>query len=313
MKNLAIIIVNWNTKRMLRNCLNSIIEQTKEYSYEIYVVDNNSPDKSADMVTNEFPNVHLIANNKNKGFAAANNQALKIAEANNYLLLNPDTIVLENAIDKMMSFKENSNYDIITCKLLNSDGTLQKSVNSFYNFWQTIFENRMTNLLTSKINFNKTNLNSLWNHDSIKEIDWARGAVVLFSNKVLKTVGFLDEMFFIYGEEIDYFFRAKQFGFKSVFIPNAVIMHHGKASSKQKKSEMFIQNYKSFYLFLKKHYSVLSYFTYRTRVHFILISWVIYYTVAKILSPTNTKIVQQKDVYTKTLLWHFSKESLIKT
>lgn len=132
---LSIIIVSWNTKDLLRDCLKSVYRETVKYSFEVIVVDNNSPDKSAEMVRAEFKETILIANNDNKGFARANNQGLKVAKGKNILLLNPDTVVLNGAIDKMMDFLLDNNTEvpgIITCKLLNGDGSLQKSVNSFF-------------------------------------------------------------------------------------------------------------------------------------------------------------------------------------
>jgi GT2 family glycosyltransferase len=277
------------------------------------VVDNNSPDKSAEMIRQEFPSVRLIANKDNRGFAAANNQALKVADAKYYLLLNPDTEVLEGAIDKMVIHAELNGTDLVTCRLLNTNGSLQKSVGSFYSFGKTLLENRFSNFVLDKLKLNRSKLTSLWDHDSVRQIEWARGAVLLFSKKVFNKVGLLDERFFIYGEEIDFYFRANKKGFKSVFIPNAEIIHHGKSSSKQKRAEMFIQNYKSFYQFLRKNYSLLSYYLYRSRVYLMLLIWFLYYysKTAVMRKPGNDKI--QYEVYQQTLLWHLSRKSFIQS
>ena len=118
----SVIIVSWNTKNLLRDCIKSVIKETIKYTFDIWVVDNNSPDDSAGMIKDEFPQVHLIANPNNKGFSAANNQALKVAAGKNLLLLNPDTVVKENAIDKMLDYIYSSKVGIVTCKLLNTDG-----------------------------------------------------------------------------------------------------------------------------------------------------------------------------------------------
>jgi len=166
-------------------------------------------------------------------------------------------------------------------------------------------------MIFKKINANKNNLNILWDHDSVTEIDWARGAAVMFSRELLSTVGLLDERFFIYGEEIDFFYRAKKQGIKAVFLPDIEIIHHGKCSSRQKKAEMFIQNYKSFYIFLKKHYPFNTYFFYRFRVYFLLLIWSGYYLIASIFVNKNS-IEEQQKVYSKLLFWHFSKKSFIK-
>ena len=124
----SIVIVNWNTKDLLRDCLKSIGENTREVDYEIVVVDNNSTDGSAQMVKDEFEHVLLISNSENRGFAAANNQAVKIAKGRYILLLNSDTIVLDQAIEKTVVFADKHPDTAVTgCRVLNPDGTLQKT------------------------------------------------------------------------------------------------------------------------------------------------------------------------------------------
>lgn len=311
----SVIIVSWNTKNLLRDCINSVIRETVKYTYDIWVVDNNSPDNSAGMVRNEFPSVKLIANSDNKGFSAANNQALKVASGKNLLLLNPDTVVKENALDKMLDYIYSNNVGIVTCKLLNTDGSLQKSVANFYSLWRTFIDNRLVSELLKNVKSSKSQFYSTWDHNSTREIDWARGAVVLFSREVMDKIGVLDEKYYIYGEEIDFYYRAKKSGFKAVFIPYAEIIHHGKSSSRQKRAEMFIQNYKSLYIFLKKNYPFYSYYIYRTRVVIYCIIWMLKYSLTSVFksirSKDNSEESSQLNIYKKTFLWHFKKESLI--
>lgn len=227
---LSIIIVSWNTKDLLRDCLKSVYRETVKYSFEVIVVDNNSPDKSAEMVRAEFKETILIANNDNKGFARANNQGLKVAKGKNILLLNPDTVVLNGAIDKMMDFLLDNNTEvpgIITCKLLNGDGSLQKSVNSFFTLSRSLFENRLFEKILEKVSRSDTKVMSLWDHSDLREIEWAFGAIMLISEQAFKKVGLLDEQFYIYAEEMDYYMRVKQAGFKSYFLPDAEIITSG--------------------------------------------------------------------------------------
>ncbi|MES2389866.1 MAG: glycosyltransferase family 2 protein [Bacteroidota bacterium] len=312
MTDVSVIIVSWNTKALLRACLHSVYEQTRKYKAEVWVVDNNSPDKSADMVAEEFPQVHLIANPDNKGFAGGNVQAMNLATGKYILLLNPDTIVLDGAIDKMIDYAEvhkNDKIGVITCKLLNDDLTLQKSVNSFYSFWGSFIENRFISGILAKMNIEPKGFTSYWDHSTEREIDWAYGAVMLFSKELMDKVGVLDENFFIYAEEMDYFLRVRKAGYRSVFLPDIEIIHLGKSSSRQKRAAMFIQNYKSFYLFLKKHYSGLSYFAYRLRATIYLLLWYIRFSFGN-----SDESKEQKKVYAETLKWHFSAESFdIKT
>jgi len=312
----SIIIVNWNTLDYLRECLNSVIEQTR-VQYEIFVVDNGSSDKSAEMVKNDFPEVKLIENKENRGFAAANNQAIPLCKGLNILLLNPDTKVLDHAIDKLVHFMErHPDVGAVTGKLLNSDGTLQKSVGNFYSFWNTLLENRLIPRLLPFNKFLARRLVAFWDHKTPREIDWARGALLMIRKKVVEQVGLLDEQFYIYGEEIDWCWRIKKAGWKIIFIPEAEVIHYGKAASNQRRTKMFIQNYKSFYIFLKKHYPFYSYYLYRLRSTIYIFLWLIKFSISLILDFKDPKKCQEAReglmLYFESLKWHFSSKSFIR-
>lgn len=313
MKDLSIIIVNWNTKELLRNCINSIISETKKYSYEIWVVDNNSPDNSAEMIKNEFSDVKLIANKTNNGFAMGNNQALEKAESKYLLLLNPDTLIINNAIDKMLDYMIVNNNHVLTCKLLNEDYTLQKTVSDFFSLKNSFIENRFFSDIFKNFNLSGKKLTSFWDHNSLREIDWAHGAVLLMSSKAFKDTGLLDENFFIYAEEMDYYKRLRKAGYIAIYHPDIKIIHYGKSSSRQKRAEMFIQNYKSFYLFLKKHYPGYIYTSYRIRTLIYINIWLLKYSIEFIvntlLKRNSEEAKVQMKVYSKTLLWHLKSES----
>ena len=315
---LSVIIVNWNTKELLKQCIDSVQNETKRYSYEIIVADNNSSDGSAEMVLRNFPYVRLIRNLENFGFAAANNHAINIAKGSHILLLNPDTLILDGATDKMMDEYVKKDFKgLLTCRLLNPDLSLQKSVNKFYSFFGSLLENRFFASVFSRKQVAGSNNMNLWDHSSRKEIDWARGAVLMFAREVKDAIGVLDENYYIYGEEIDFYYRAKKAGYKALFIPEAEIIHYGKASSRQRRTEMFFQNYKSFYTFLKKNYPLPSYYIYRARTMMFLVIWSMYYFMKVALkgkpeAGTVSEDSQQLKIYNKTIAWHFSKESKIK-
>lgn len=312
---LAIVIVSWNTKDLLRKCLKSVYDETKKYTFEIWVVDNDSPDNSAGMVAEEFPEVKLIANKTNNGFAPANNQALRVADAKNYLLLNPDTVVLNGAIDKMLDYMYEHKPGTVTCKLLNDDMTLQKSVNNFFSLWRSFFENRFFAEIFQNFSLSGSMFMSYWDHNELREIDWAYGAVILFSREVYDKVGILDDRYYIYAEEMDFFMRVQKAGYKSVFLPDVHIIHYGKSSSRQRRAEMFIMNYKSFYMFLRKNYPPHVYPIYRARTVFYLYLWLLKFNtdvfIAKLKGKKNEEALTQIDVYTRTLQWHKSPESEI--
>lgn len=303
----SVIIVNWNTAHLLGACLRSVFEQCKAIKPEVIVVDNHSADGSAQLVREQFPNAILIANEQNLGFAKANNQGLEIASGRYLLLLNPDTVVLDGAIDKMVAFADNEKPEqlgIVTCKLLNDDLTLQRSVHKFYSFSRSFVENRFFTDLASKLGFLRKMQSHGWAHDELKTIDWAYGAVMLFSREFLDKVGMLDERFFIYAEEMDYFMRAKKAGRKSWFLPMAEIIHIGRASTRQRKAAMFIQNYKSFYIFLLKHYGLLDYWAYRLRASIYLVLWY-----CRFLPFGDAESKANRQVYAETLRWHLSPSS----
>ncbi len=303
----SVIIVNWNTANLLRACLRSIQTEMIAFVAEVIVVDNNSADGSAQMVATEFPEVILIANAQNLGFAKANNQGLEIGTGRYMLLLNPDTVVLDSAIDKMIAFADSkpaAKLGIITSRLLNDDRTLQRSVHKFYSFGRSFLENRFFTDLASKFGiFGKFQSNG-WAHDTTKVIDWAYGAVMLFSRDFLGSIGNLDERFYIYAEEMDYFMRAQKAGRDSWFCSEANIVHIGRASTRQRKAAMFIQNYKSFYIFLLKHYGLTDYWLYRLRASIYLVLWY-----CRFMPFSDQESKANKQVYAETLKWHLSPDS----
>lgn len=308
----SIIIVNWNTRELLQQCLQSIADETK-IEYEVFVVDNCSSDESAAMVRNNFPAVRLIENESNRGFAAANNQAMHQAKGKYILLLNPDTKILNHAIDKTAVFlDENPDVGLVACKLLNSDRTLQKSVGNFYSFWGTLLENRLLPQILPDSLWLARTMPSFWDHEAQRDIDWARGAYLMAPKNIVEEIGLLDEQFFIYGEEIDWCWRIKQNDWRIVFLPTAKIIHHGKAASEQRRKEMFVQNYKSFYIFLKKHYPRYSYWLYRTRTHLYLILWLLKNYISKLFKKNNESIQRNIDSYLYCWKWHHSRESFIR-
>ncbi len=316
MINVSIIIVSWNTKDLLRKCLQSIYDETKKYTFEIIVVDNDSPDKSADMVAEEFPDVVLIANKDNKGFAAGNNQAMVIAKGENLLLLNPDTVVIENAIDKMIDYVKTTKYQVVTCKLLNGDMTLQKSVNSFFSLLGSFVENRYIGEKLAKLDTKGKRFMSFWDHSEDREFDWAYGAVIFITREVYEKIGLLDEKFYIYAEEMDYYMRIRKAGYKAMFLSDVKIIHYGKSSSRQRRGAMFIQNYYSFYIYLKKHYSPFTYYSYRLRTFIYLEIWLFYY-IMKLFFKTiffkdRTEEKGQLQVYWQTFKWNLSSKSHVR-
>lgn len=233
---ISIIIVNWNAKELLHNCLESILKETKEFPYEIVVVDNNSNDGSVELLESDYKNkITLIKNTENRGFAYANNQGMKVSKGEYLLLLNSDTVILDGAIDKSVGYiKKDKEIGLVGCKLLNSDGTLQPSCYNFNSLLSAfLFKSKFINNVKKEKRYKYEGLITSFDYNKKHEIDYVCGAYMLFSREVMNKIGFLDDSFFMYGEEADYCARVKQKGYKVIYYPDAAIIHYGGGSSKK--------------------------------------------------------------------------------
>jgi GT2 family glycosyltransferase len=236
MTEVTIAIVNWNTKLLLRKCLQSIIEQTKGVDYLIWVVDNNSSDGSVEMIEEEFPEVRLIKNTENVGFAKANNQVLSTCNGKYVLLLNSDTQVIGNAVKELVEFIEkHPEAGAIGCKILNGDGSLQTSCGRFPRSLSIFFGGEFCNTLYRKVFKNTTFFAeqglTKQDHQYIQEVDFVKGCCMLLRKSVLEKTGLLDENFFMYCEETDLCYRIKQEGMKILYTPAPEVVHLGGQST----------------------------------------------------------------------------------
>ena len=258
----SIIIVNWNTKELLRDCLSSVYEHAGDIDYEIIVIDNASADGSADMVKNDFRKVILIENSGNRGFAAANNQGMAVAKGRFVLLLNSDTVVLNNAIANTVRFAdENPQAAVIGCRVLNPDLTLQRTCFMFPSVLNMLLSSIYLYKLFPKSKFFGRENMTWWDATDVREVDYVRGCFMLVRRDAIEQVGIMDERFFIYSEETDWCYRFKKGGWKVVFMPKADIIHLLGASTKKIRAEMKLQVWGSLLLFFKKHKSFPAYAT----------------------------------------------------
>ena len=252
---LSIITVNWKVKDLLEKCLRSVYEQTKDISFEVFVVDNDSGDGSVEMVREKFPQVSLTASNDNLGFAKGNNVAAKDAKGRYILLLNPDTEILDNAIGKMVKFMDNHpGCGIAGFKLLNPDLTLQPSVRHFPTFLsQALILLKLHHLFPHSAPM-RHYLAEDFDYTKTQPADQVMGAFFMIRKKVIEKIGLLDEKFWIWFEEVDYCKRTKEAGFKILYTPEAKIIHYYGQSFKQvynvKKQKDFN---KSLTYYFKKH------------------------------------------------------------
>ena len=262
MVDVSIIIVSWNTRDILCNCLESVYKQTRKVDFEVIVIDNASVDGSVEMVKNKFHSVNLIANSRNRGFAAANNQGIAIAKGRFVLLLNSDTITLDDAISKTVSFADdNPDAAVVACKVLNPDKTLQPTCFMFPSILNMVLSSSYIYKLFPRSKFFGRQHMTWWNRDDVREVDAATGCYMLVRREAIEQVGVMDERFFVYGEETDWCYRFHKAGWTVLFTPAAEIIHLHGASTEQRKSEMTLQRRGSVLLFWKKHRGCFAYGT----------------------------------------------------
>ena len=250
----SIIVVNWNTQGILRNCLKSIYGQDSDVDFEVIVIDNASTDGSAEMVKKDFPQVILIENSENLGFAAANNQGISIAKSRYILLLNSDTVILDKAIEKTVSFADAHPEAAVTgCRVLNPDQTLQPTCFMFPSILNMLLSSTYLYRVFPKSRFFGREQITWWDRDDTREVDVVTGCFMLVRREAIEQVGLMDEQFFMYGEETDWCYRFKEAGWKVMFTPCAEIIHLGGQSSKKIVTEMALQLRGSILQFINKH------------------------------------------------------------
>jgi GT2 family glycosyltransferase len=253
MYDISIVIVNWNTKELLKNCLHSIYSNQGTLQLDVIVIDNASSDLSADMVREAFPQVNLIENTQNVGFAKANNQAFPLCKSEFVLLLNPDTRVLGNALQILVDFLINVPHaGAIGPKVIHPEMRLrvlscgyQPSIRTLFN--QYFF---LSSLVPRVSAFRGVNLIMGIHDDKVREVEWISGACLLIRRTVIEQVGALSEEWFMYAEDMEWCERITRAGWKLYHIPQATIEHLVGAGASQNKivSTMWVQSLHSYYV-----------------------------------------------------------------
>ncbi|MFQ6057602.1 MAG: glycosyltransferase family 2 protein [Anaerolineae bacterium] len=256
MVDLSIVVVSYNTRELLAACLESVFRSLagSDLQARVFVVDNASSDGSAAMVRERFPQVQLIANRENLGFAAANNQALCRSQGRYALLLNPDTEVQGDALGDLVRFMdENPRVGVAGAKLLYPDGRVQHSAFGFPTLAQAFLDFFPLNhrLVNSRLNGRYP---LRWYDGAPFPVDHPLGACLMARREAIAQVGLLDERFFIYCEEIDWCMRFKRAGWGVYCVPQAEVVHHVAQSTGQFRDQMFVQLWRSRFLLFQKHY-----------------------------------------------------------
>ncbi len=254
---LSIIIVNYNVKAFLQNCLISILKAVENIPNEIIVVDNASDDGSIELIEKNFPEVILIKSDRNLGFSSANNLALRQSRGKYICLINPDTIVQENTFLELISFaKNNEKIGLAGCKIINPDGSFQLACRrSFPTPWVAFTKVIGLSKLFPKLKiFSKYNLTYL-DENKTYEVDAISGSFMFLRRDVYEKIGGLDEDFFMYGEDLDWCYRVKESGYKVYYVHSTQIIHFKGESTRRSNLDEVKIFYDAMRLFVKKHFS----------------------------------------------------------
>jgi Predicted glycosyltransferases len=228
----SIIIVSYNSLNYLKDCLDSIKKNEPAASFEIIVVDNASSDGTVQAMIKDYPYVKLIINDKNEGFAAANNKAIKSSGSDYILLINSDCRVFVNSIDRLLEFADAyKDAGIAGPRIINSDGSVQLSCRKFPSFFDAGMHSILTNIAPNNPFSRRYKLAGL-NRDKISEVDWVSGSCMLIRRAALKQTGLMDENYFMYVEDTDLCYQMWKKGWKVFYCPESEILHHIGGSTK---------------------------------------------------------------------------------
>jgi len=252
---LSVLIVNWNTKDALADCLRALPESVAPVSSETIVVDNSSSDGSPEMVRTQFPWVRLIENGENAGFVRATNQAIATSRGVYLLLLNSDAIAPPGSLARMVSFmRHHTDAGAAAPKLVNPDGSFQAS----YARFPTLLAESLSAFGLNRRLWGPHHPSPPPRPDEVPHpVDWAPGACLLLRRSTVEAVGPLDEGFWMYSEDTDLCYRIHRAGWKVYYLPDVEIVHLGGASSRQCRPESVARLYRSKIRFFRKHYGPL--------------------------------------------------------
>jgi GT2 family glycosyltransferase len=301
----SVIIVNWNTKGILQNCLDSINQTIDNLSCEIIVVDNASSDGSAQMLQERYPQVIKVYNKINRGFGTANNQAFAIMKGKYALLLNSDAILTPGAINKLYSFAKSHPQAAIVCgQLLNADGSKQNSVAAFPTLPSLLINNSLLEYI-----FPKWFPSKRYEHKEPISVPSAVGACMLINKKALDEVGFFDERYFFFFEETDLAYAFHRKGWIVYHVPDAFIYHlQGQSIGHNIGSR--VEFYRSRYQFLRKWHNSPYYYLARGIIFLRLMVNVFFSLLTVALTAGLAKKMRTKlAIYTELIYWHFQKNN----
>jgi GT2 family glycosyltransferase len=255
-KTLSVIIVSWNAKAFLLECLASVLAQDVDAAIEIIVVDNASTDGSPDAVAAAFPTVKVIRNTANYGFARANNIGIRASTGDYLFLINSDVVVLAHCFRRMVRYLDgHPEIGMLGPRITGADGEVQRSCMGYPSLWNTLTRALALDIVFPGSKLVGGQLLTFWRHDQTRAVEVINGCFWAVTRRALNQVGLLDERYLIYGEDIDWCRRFNQRGWKVVFYPEAAAIHYGGASSANAPTRFYVEMQRATCQYWLKHHS----------------------------------------------------------
>ena len=264
MIDVSVVVVNWNSKKFLQQCLSSVFKCVKQVQCEVLVIDNGSFDGAAELIRTTFPDVHFIQNTANVGFGAANNICFEKSQGRYILLLNPDTTLQEDAISPMVAFLElHPEFGLVGCRIEREDGSVDfNGGRKLPSLWSEITMRLRLNKLIPGLPFFSTTLLEHWDHKTSREVEVFSGACMMLRREAFQQLGGFDPNIFMYAEDIDLCHRLRKSGWKTWYLGETHIVHLGGKSTSQQGLSMIVEGVRSMKYYYAKHYGALYAFAY---------------------------------------------------
>lgn len=252
---ISVVVVSWNSKDLLAECLHSVYRDKTQCELECIVVDNASSDGGPNLVRSLFPKAKLIINKENYGFAKANNIGISISRGKYICLMNSDAIALPGCFDSICNYLDcNENVGILGPKVFNTDFTLQPSCREFPTVWKNICRAFALDKVFPSSGLLGGYFMGSWSHDTVKEVDYLSGCFLVARKDAINSTGYLDEKFFFYAEDKDWCKRFWENGWKVVYYPQAKVVHHLGGSSNKNLEKYYLQEIKANLQYYAKHH-----------------------------------------------------------
>jgi hypothetical protein len=291
----SVVIVSWNARDYLAQCLESLTPETCSYPLEVIVVDNHSSDGSPEMVAQKFPHVRLIRKAENLGFAKANNIGIRESSGQYVALINSDVKVLKDCLTRLVDFAAaHPDVGMIGPRVIGGDGNLQRSCKGFPTVWNMACRALALDAMFPRCKWFGGYLLNYWKHDTQEAVDILSGCFWLARKDALDRVGLLDESFFMYGEDMDWCKRFWDAGWKLMFVPSAAAIHYGGASSSNAPVRFFVEKLRADFQYWRKHHSRVAVAVYFLITGLQLFLRTIGYLLAFCLGRDNRKDCQHK-------------------